>query len=371
MNTPFGPSFGDLELADVRAFILEPRSESLPWEAKGSGVTPKDVREAVCAFANGYSDGYLVLGLGAVTDDDEKKRRRAESCNWKIEGWEPPGGDPEAWITGCIGGTIDPRPHFEVKPFSIEPTKWLAVIRIAPSPLPPCITTEGLIFERLPGVTQKVRTSETLRALHGRGTDSRIRAESNAAQSLTDFWERTAGLRTPARMPQLAVCVAAPSLVQDDLTRTFRMSLADKVLHRLPGTGHGYSDRSTDVEGLTVWSWNLSGETFAARVYVSGCVAFSHCGLYGEDGLSAVAHDGSPLGPMWANANAIARELGAAGPSFVRVRGWDLKADGTYGVKGDFDTWSSVDRDPTSDELAQLRRQAARRSGLVVWEPET
>jgi hypothetical protein len=78
--TIFGPSWAQLQLPDVEAFLQDAPSEPLEWEAKGD-FDPNSIRRQVCGFANSHNGGYLILGA----------QRRGDS--WTLDGVGFPNGD--------------------------------------------------------------------------------------------------------------------------------------------------------------------------------------------------------------------------------------------------------------------------------------
>jgi hypothetical protein len=60
--TIFGPDLEALELSRLETFLDGADDEPLEWEAKGTDITSKMVREAVGGFANSHDGGYLILG---------------------------------------------------------------------------------------------------------------------------------------------------------------------------------------------------------------------------------------------------------------------------------------------------------------------
>jgi hypothetical protein len=305
-----------------------------------------------------------VLGV----DQGRPASAAGKAVTWAVTGWEPPGGEPDTFIGSCLAEGLDPRPNCLPRSWPCDQGRWVTVIRVLPVSVPPCVTNDGMVYERLPGSTQPVRTSETLRALVRRGAEARARAVTVAQLVLDEFWREMPSIAT--RRPQMAVCVTAPSFGEDIATSALRKSVADEMETLLPRFP-GYSDRKLSSDASTVWAWANSGEAWASRVHRMGGVAVCHAGLVPDDGLSALAREESQLLKMWTIANRIAVVLGASGPSLARLRAWNVTADGSaYTVGGDFELWSNLDQDPTPDELAYVRRQASRRLGERVWEPE-
>jgi hypothetical protein len=64
--------------------------------------------------------------------------------------------------------------------------KRVAVVRIDPVAEPPCVTTDGQLFERVSGETIAVREGADVRALYDRGRAAVERAEANALRALDE-----------------------------------------------------------------------------------------------------------------------------------------------------------------------------------------
>jgi hypothetical protein len=82
---------------------------------------------------------------------------------------------------------LRPVPSFEVRAWQISDDRAAAVVMVEPTPLPPCITTDGAIFERVSGRTVPAREPDTLARLYDRGEAARVRAESTALGAVKRF----------------------------------------------------------------------------------------------------------------------------------------------------------------------------------------
>ena len=356
MNTPFGPSFAELTLADLQAFFEDPRQEGLTWEAKGGQITPYDIRDSACGFANGFLDGYLVLGI------DSAAHKRQDPCKFTLGGWAPKGGgEPDTWISTCLVQGVEPRPHFEPKSWPIGDARWITVVLVRPVPVPPCITVDGKVFERLSGITSPVTSSEALRGLYARGNAAAATALSVSNRALDDIWEWAQGdsVLVP---PLLAVAIAAPALGGDVSSMLFRESTRSLIEGAFRGTFPNLPIGVDQFPDAMLFQGRYPrGIAYAVRVDRFGGVAV----LFGEAGLRAgptlVAGDTERVSRMWGLANTIARGLGAYGPSHVALHDVDHRLP---------HRWSSVEHGPDASELATVGRQAARLAGAVAWDPE-
>jgi hypothetical protein len=64
--------------------------------------------------------------------------------------------------------------------------KRVAVVRVDPVAEPPCVTSDGQLFERVSGETITVRGGADVRALYDRGRVAAERAEANALRALDE-----------------------------------------------------------------------------------------------------------------------------------------------------------------------------------------
>ena len=368
MNTPFGAPFEELELAHLTTYFEELRAETLAWEAKGGQIRPEHVRDGVCGFANSVLGGYLVLGVSRA----DPKAKAGERCRYKVDGWEQE--DPATWIGSCIGyGGISPRPSYNVRPFAIQDTsRWVAVVYVRPSPAPPCITLDGEVFERLSGQTWRVNTSEALRALYARGEAARTWARQESASICQNLLAN--GPELNARYAQL-VAVAAPATsqldVSSDLFRRATVEHIEQLPRTLPGGPNYLTDASLEIaqDSITSWASKPGGTNYLVRAHRNGSVAVAYIDRDSQfDGLVDLYQTQTRLGKMWGLANSLVHKLGAYGPSQVSVLATRRLDTGKGPVYINLE--SSVDGDPTADELGRVGREAGRALGEYVFEPE-
>jgi hypothetical protein len=180
--TIFGVPWERLSESDVEAFLKRAGDEPLLWEAKGTKLYPDEVRRQVCGFANSHEGGYLILGA-------EQNR---DTGQWTLDG-VPFRDEARTWISNVIGDPesgVRPRPDFDVHLWEVNDRRHLAVIRVNPTPTPPCIAN-GTVYERIPGKTQTVRDPIRLAALFAQGDDARRSARDRAERAslaVVDDW---------------------------------------------------------------------------------------------------------------------------------------------------------------------------------------
>src|SRR5579862_7950671 len=144
--TIFGPTWDDLDLAALERFLSDAEPEPLLWEAKGVQASAGQVRRQVYGFANSHDGGYLIIG--ASQGDDR---------TWTLDGVEFPN-EPPTWVANVVGnGGVNPYPDgLDTRSFPTVDGGYVAVVRIPPSPTPPC-NAHGAVYERVSGRTISVR----------------------------------------------------------------------------------------------------------------------------------------------------------------------------------------------------------------------
>jgi hypothetical protein len=166
--TIFGVPWNDLEFDHVAAFLADADTEPLLWEAKGTDITKGEVRKQVCGFANSHDGGYLILGADC--------RQGA----WQLDGAEFDD-EPPTWVSNVVGNaSVTPYPDgLDTRAWDTTAGRSLAVVRILPTPTPPC-NTNGTVYERVSGRTIPVRETLRLAGLFERGDQARTRARDLA-----------------------------------------------------------------------------------------------------------------------------------------------------------------------------------------------
>ncbi|MGH2834143.1 MAG: AlbA family DNA-binding domain-containing protein, partial [Solirubrobacteraceae bacterium] len=99
-------------------------------------LAASSLRKAVCGFANGRTNGYLIIGA------------EEHNGSWVLDGTCFPGGDPPSAITDLLTNEgVRPYPvGLDVRPFNTGDGRHIAVIRVPPVATPPCMT-KGTVYE--------------------------------------------------------------------------------------------------------------------------------------------------------------------------------------------------------------------------------
>lgn len=190
----FGTAWSRLSAEDVEAFLGEADKEGVTWEAKAdseqSSLRPDSIRKAACGFANQIG-GYLILGA-----------RKTEGAGWALPGIARPADEPEVWV-GQILRRLQPVPGFAVKawPRAGACDRVAIIIQIEPVAVPPCMTPQGRVYERVTGETLPVEDPILLDKLFRRGENARALAAERAPRAATRaletsgwFFQKSVGL---------------------------------------------------------------------------------------------------------------------------------------------------------------------------------
>lgn len=153
-NTPWEELTG----TDILALLDNDNGESFFFEFKTDDTRNQGIHKEISAFANTFG-GYIFIG---VKDD-----KTIEGCSQ----WT------EQRIHNVIYNGISPTPDFDVKRFVID-GKTVYVIRIDEGSMPPYITTDGKIFERVSSGSMPVNNSSKLSQLYEKHKDSLLKLEN-------------------------------------------------------------------------------------------------------------------------------------------------------------------------------------------------
>lgn len=377
MHSIFPAPWGELQLADVGEFLAEAGEEGLTWEAKGErngqAVTTKSIGEEVCGLANSVG-GYLILGAVQST----------KGAAWSLTGLTVPEPEPRAWLSRVICDRLRPIPRFDIHAWAVAGDRSVMVVEVQPVAVPPCLTVDGLAFERVTGQTKKVDNPGRLADLLLRGDKAKLDSEhkSRAAVSLIDT-ARPLG-DDPGARTRIAIGLAATGYAPDIgsrlFSRRFMERLDENVLSVIHGLGspidvvgvrrtrshtHATVELAADVPGPTmpqdqrvgvVASWDGS----VSFVWDSTTTDISTG--FGADEVCRLA---------LSCADALVVELGGYGEGHLAIR---VSSTAVIRPHNLVPFVEPIERkvsvgEPESLDLAGLQREMLRASGLVTFEP--
>lgn len=352
--TPFGRSWEELTLEDLRAFFDHADEEGWTWEAKGTRARPEHVQQAASAFGNSVEGGYLVLGA---------RRRDGASGPWIVDGVNV-GPQPRLWVTSALmNDAVRPVPAYDTKAFELDEGLSVVVVNFRPAAVPPVITNNGQVWERLSGASQQVKDPATLRTLVERGQHALDEASRATDEAVGAFFGDAIAVHY-----SLVVVMAAVGATGDVTTKVFRESVHELALRLVRAAPEAAPHRVGGDLGqgrLRVWSYD-SDEAPIRLVEVSrhGPVTVALGSAIVDDGLRAVAQSVEVLRPYWADAAAVVAELSSVGLAHVRVavRG---KARGVTAAS----RWTNS-HEPSQEDLLAIQRELRRSLGMLAWEPD-
>lgn len=267
----FGKALRDLSLEDLEAFLSDAGEEGVLWEAKADGTAegtgggrlrPQHVERPVCGFANQLG-GCLLIGVKQNGDE------------WEIVGVEPPDTEFGRWLDRAIA-RVQPAPKTNQIWWRLADGRVTAVIEVHPAAETPCMTHEGVVYERTSSDTVRVSDPVRLNALIDRGRDRRSTAENHAAQAASVWLNEAFADRDHCAwvIGSLSAINYAPDISSRLFTQTFKDELLARFHHRLYAelqSSHYCRGTQTSVRQNHVQvAAGTSGHVWAVRVYWDG-----------------------------------------------------------------------------------------------------
>lgn len=148
----------ELKLSDIQTLLKQDDDETFFFEYKRDDVSNKKIIEEISAFANTYG-GYILLGIN--------NDKTISGC----KEWT------EQRIHVTIHDSITPTPNFDVKKFKTEKDEIIFVIRIEEGNMPPYITNNGKIYERISSGSFPIKDANKLTQLYNKKEDKLKRIE--------------------------------------------------------------------------------------------------------------------------------------------------------------------------------------------------
>jgi hypothetical protein len=357
----FDKPWAELDAKSVEAFLSEATDEGLTWEAKGVSEPHRDsIRKAVCGFANAMG-GYLIIGA-----------ERAED-GWLLRGIEFRHEEPATWLTSVIAdGGVSPVPRFDVKVFARDDARKAAVISVEPVTAPPCITSSGIVYQRVSGQTLPVTDQRVLADLVKAGDAARQGAEAVALRAARRMLAEPVDFGPEASV--FAVALSAVGGPADKAGVLFSERFSDELVklvsERLQTDGNFPAKSSVRQDSVRASS---SSPQFGYGITAAGFWDGSVAVVQSKPGGTTLVPDLSQdIQRSW-RALAVAAELLAGTGDAHLVVLVNAEHPGLASASRDvprapIQRWTEV-REPTSDELGSVERELQRGFGRARWEP--
>jgi hypothetical protein len=363
----FGVPWAELDFADVESFFAEQGEEGLTWEAKGGTFGVHIVRKTSCGFGNSERGGFLILGIeGDAT------------VGWRVEGMEL-SADPELQVGQTIRAGVRPTPPHQLKSWRISGNRSVVIVQLDPVAVPPAITSQGQVYERVTGETVPVRDPARLATLFARGKTAEAEAEALAGRApnnvpILDLVEQELVL------PEVSFYVAGAAMAyRDDIGSRLFTPETDSLLREAAASLCGLSS-----EHLSVDMVRRQNATFAVAHNAP-------VGGYQVDAIAAGFWDGSAaiywvtrdpavvrgtmlrncVIPAWTSVTRILVALGGSSPARAHIT---LTPSERY-AEGRLETPAILKRaielqPPTEDEIRSVEREVSRAAGQEAHETE-
>ncbi|MEA2331634.1 MAG: hypothetical protein QOH58_1772 [Thermoleophilaceae bacterium] len=372
MPTIFGPEFEALQLADLQAFLDRADDEPLEWEAKGTEVTSRMVRDAVGGFANSHDGGFLILGV------------YQQAYGWHLDGFPVPD-EPILWISNVIGDGVRPIPVFKVRPLKIEGTdRHVVVVRVDPIATPPCISN-GTVFERVPGATKRVLDPQRLAELYARGDRAHAEAQGKARRLRRTMLDlgRLHPMYQSNRV-QVALTAATAGYQSDVSGRLFTPRFREKLWELsehtlLSGAPNNLVERRADISQDTHRLTSAAPSMGMSNGWIAQGTWDGAGGIFWVIEQEVSRNDSlteNVIAPAWRAAIALLEAVGGYGPSYVALcvcGGGHPPNIETFGA--DPEPGTKLDRGPIDRtveglDLESVRRELDRALHIDAFEPE-
>jgi len=367
----FDRGWDELDLASLRRFFADAGDEGLTWETKGSEFPrPDSIRKAVAGFAN-QAGGFLIIGAS----------RDKPTGQWRVDGvpFDRSGGgvksEPGTWIGSLIAPTgVTPTPTFDAKEFWLDDDGLVLVVRVEPIAIPPCLTSSGIVYQRVVGATPPVTDQVVLADLLRRGQTARIRVEDSAlraARRLLDDLSAYSAQHTPF---SVAMCAAGAtqsgqgSLFLEARATAFASVVADQLQpdHMLRYGTHV----AIQQDGIRIRTASSEiGAAVTAFAFWDGAVAAS---LSVEDDDFTVPELTNNVTRYWRALTDVLSIFNWSGDAHLVVAFNEEKVRAAN-PKGpvpvtDVRRWTASGA-PSDDEVASVVREIERGFGRPSWEP--
>ena len=380
MDSIFGVPWGEVEANHLEAFLADASGEGLIWEGKGTAPLSElrsKIVAGVCGLANQLG-GFFIVGA--------EEGQRA----WHLRGVpNDVAEDAHDWIARILIGNLANPPPFDVRRFDLGDERVAAIINVEQSPLPPCMTKQGVVYVRVVGETKRVTQPEILADLIRKGNAGRDAAEGRALRTVDILMDALQLVGQPDSL-RFALALAPTAARSDYSARLFTPGFRDTVLaaaavlERGIGDEHEADESEMGRDGYVVrrgryrpgsWQWAL-------QAWWDGSVAVEFASAVVEEGPRPPTVD-VVLSQAWrAAAEPLAALTGIPDRGHVLThlairmtegfRLFDPQVPYALVVNvadRPIQRWASMDA-PSQDQLSSVIRELTRSAGIEVFEPE-
>jgi hypothetical protein len=274
--------------------------------------------------------------------------------------------------------------------------KRAAVVHVEPVAEPPCVTTDGQVFQRVAGATKPVSEATELRRLYERGEAKVARAEAVALRALDAAVANTQAPRSDRPSLLLGLAVAPVGTAVDIAARVFAPGIDVKLMGGIDGLPHEplfFEDGPVaDVrapgsrvtqDAVTVATSPGFAQSWQLRVAWDGSAAAVLRAVspqeIPEQRIVADSLFDETVGPMATVVEKTARDVGGHGRAHVVLQAlaWQfsvIHAGYTRGIPDlagvrPIQRWASGDVWLDEQLLASMKREFLRTCGIPEWEP--
>lgn len=361
MRLLFGKPLHETSVEDVEAFLADAGEEGLTWEAKGNKEPHRDaVRKAVAGFANA-NGGYLIIGA----------ETNASDSGWTLPGVAFRADEPGTWTSSVIASGMSPLPPFEVEVFERPDGRHAVVLEVQPVLVPPCITADGAVYQRVSGQTLPVIDQQVSAGLFRRGVAARATAEETARRAAQATLDDPRVFTSDEALFSVALGPVAGPADRAALlfSRAFADAFQQDVFRGLqPEPMLGYSV-AVDVQQdrLRVWTTSREmGASWTAAAYWDGAcgAVFSTPGdeWYSQETASRIRQ-------AWRVMAALAARLGGQGDAHLVVRFNEAHPAVSAKLERALEMrrWTTL-AEPSDEDFASVERELERSFGGLTFE---
>jgi hypothetical protein len=272
-----------------------------------------------------------------------------------------------------------------VRVYTVDEGRTVAVVEIEPVAEPPCITNDGIVYERVSGRTVPVVDTLVLARLTEQGAHARQRAQEDAQAAMVERLESNAShafVYEPCSFVfGLAIAAVGDEpyierrLYRDEtklhVSKIFRARLKPDRYYPFD-SGPAYVLRADGA--LAYRAGGPEEARWSVTLGRSGAVAVTCTLNKAGEGLGIGILMEDVIQPAWHVASDLVRTLGGYGRTALRLRTRARvvllhQEGGRELAESEIVEWTS-DVSPTTDEVEYVKRQLLRVAGFEEWEAD-